>query len=77
VGLKDTEARNPRRVGRLERVKPIFPLSDTLEGLRRRNCESAVDKSKRGGARLGLYRGRGEYPGGDESPGEQRVLACP
>jgi hypothetical protein len=50
VGSIDTEAKNLRRVGRLERVKPVLPSSDTLEGIRRRDCESAVEKSMRGGA---------------------------
>jgi hypothetical protein len=75
--LTDAEAKNLRRVGRLERVKPRFPRSDTLEGIRRRDCDSAVEKSMRGGVLLGLHLGKSEYPGGDESPGEQRFPASP
>jgi hypothetical protein len=37
VGRKDDEAEDPRRVGRLERVKPTLPASKTLEAIRRRN----------------------------------------
>jgi hypothetical protein len=37
VGRKDDEAGDPRRVGRLERVKPTPPPSKTLEAIRRRN----------------------------------------
>jgi len=37
VGRKADEADDPRRVGRLERVKPTFPASKTLEAIRKRN----------------------------------------
>jgi hypothetical protein len=37
VGRKDDEARDPMRVGRLERVKPTLPWSKTLEVIRERN----------------------------------------
>jgi hypothetical protein len=36
-GAKGDEARNPRRVGKLERAEPILSLSNTLEGSRGRN----------------------------------------
>jgi hypothetical protein len=37
AGRWSGEARDPRRVGRLERVQPILPPSKTLEGILERN----------------------------------------
>jgi hypothetical protein len=48
------------RVGRLERVQPILLWIETLEAIRKRDCESVADKVMRGGARWGPNAGEGK-----------------
>jgi hypothetical protein len=77
VGRKDDKARDPMRVGRLERVEPTLAWIETLEVIRKRNCESVADKAMRGGTRWGPNAGAGKTLEGmkaQESSGLRRGL---
>jgi hypothetical protein len=65
------------RVGRLERVEPTLAWIETLEVIRKRNCESVADKAMRGGTRWGPNAGAGKTLEGmkaQESSGLRRGL---
>jgi hypothetical protein len=71
------KARNPRRVGKLGRVKPTFSLSNTLKSAFGQDSELLKGKFMRGRIHLGFNHEKGENLGGDENPGEHRVSTSP
>jgi len=65
-------AGDPRRVGRLGRVKPTLPRV-TLWRAAQAGQRAAGEKAHERRSSKEFHRGRGENPGGDENPGGHRV----